>query len=310
MTTYIINRLLLLVPTLLGISLLVFISLHLIPGDPVLALVRVEGEIDEEVLEHLREQFGLNDPLPVQFVRFVGGLLRGDFGKSFISGMPVLDLIMERYPRTIVLAFSALGIALLLGVPLGVVAALKPHSFVANLSSFVSLIGLSVPGFYLGLMLIYLFGITLGWLPVIGLESPRHLIMPAFVLSFFSLAFIARMTRSGMIEVLQRDYVTTARAKGLRERAVIFQHALKNALIPVISIAGLSLGYSLGGAVLAETVFSIHGLGTLIVEGVLRRDFPVVQGGILFVAVNFVVVNLAVDIIYAFLDPRIRYRKA
>jgi peptide/nickel transport system permease protein len=304
-TRHILKRCLLLIPTLWGIATLVFLMLQLVPGDP--ARVLAGPEADAQTIATIRHNLKLDRPLIVQYGSFLARAVQGDLGTSFATHRPVTEEILARYPRTVALAFCGLGIALLFGISLGVISAIKPYSLLDNAGSILSLLGISMPGFWVGLMLIYVFGVQLHILPVVGLSSPKHLLMPAFVLSFFSMALLARMTRSGMIEVLQQDYIVTARAKGLRPRVVLLRHALKNALIPVVTVAALSVGNMLGGSVVIETVFSINGVGQLVVDSILRRDYPVVQGAVLFIAFNFVIVNLALDIAYAYVDPRIRF---
>ena len=336
MLKYIANRLLSLLPVLLGITLLVFIFLHFIPGDP--ATVLLGERATPEQVEALREQLGLNQPLPLQYLAFLGQLLRLDFGKSIISGIPISQEILTRWPATFELSVAAMFVAVVLGIPAGVFAAVNKNRWQDNMAMSGSLIGVSMPVYWLGLLLIYLFSVNLNWLPPSGrlgitqgygfepitgfyvLDSLiqfnipvlkdvlAHLILPAIALSTISLAIIARITRSAMLEVLSQDYIRTAKAKGLPQFQIVFIHALKNALLPVITIIGLQFGTLLGGAILTETIFSWPGIGTWIYEGILARDYPVVQGGVMFVAIAFVLLNLLVDISYAFFDPRIRYK--
>jgi peptide/nickel transport system permease protein len=336
MGRYIARRLLNLIPVLLGITLLVFTFLHLIPGDP--AVVMAGERATPEQVAALREQLGLNQPLPLQYLIFLGNLLRFDFGTSIISGVPIAQEIRIRWPATFELSVGAMLVAVILGIPAGVLAAVRKNSALDNLTMSGSLLGVSLPVYWLGLLLVYLFAVNLHWLPPSGRLSIEagfnfkpvtgfyvldallqgnfkalqdvlaHLVLPALTLGTIPLAILARLTRSAMLEVLSQDYIRTARAKGLLERWVIFKHALKNALLPVVTIIGLQFGTLLGGAILTETIFSWPGIGSWIYEGILARDYPVVQGGVVFVAIAFVLINLLVDISYAFLDPRIQYQ--
>jgi peptide/nickel transport system permease protein len=335
MGRYIFRRLLHLIPVLLGITLLVFAFLHLIPGDP--AVVMAGERATPEQVAALREQLGLNQPLPLQYLIFLGNLLRLNFGTSIISGVSIAEEIKTRWPATFELSVAAMLVATIIGIPAGVLAAVRKNSAVDNLTMSGSLLGVSLPVYWLGLLLVYLFAVNLQWLPPSGrisidagfnfkpitgfyvLDSLlqgdlralqdvlAHLILPAITLGTIPLAILARITRSAMLEVLSQDYIRTARAKGLLERWVILKHALKNALLPVITIIGLQFGTLLGGAILTETIFSWPGIGSWIYEGILSRDYPVVQGGVVFVAVAFVLINLLVDLSYAFFDPRIQY---
>ncbi len=333
MQTYMLKRLFLLLPVLLGISLVVFFVIHLIPGDPV--TVMLGEKASPEVAEKWREELGLNDPLYVQYSKFLGRAVQGDLGKSIRNGEMVSKLLVQRLPATLELTFISMLIAVTIGVFLGVVAAVRQYSIWDNFSMVLAIAGVSMPVFWLGLMLIIVFTINLGWLPATGRltvgldisrisglhlvdslltmnfkgfhDALRHLIMPAIALSAVQLAIIARLTRSSMLEVIRMDYIRTARAKGLSERVVIYKHAIRNALIPVITIIGLTLGRLLGGAVLTETVFAWPGIGKMAVDAIYARDFPLVQGIVLIVATGFVIVNLLVDYCYAMIDPRIRY---
>ncbi|WP_017300927.1 ABC transporter permease [Nodosilinea nodulosa] len=334
MGRYILRRLLQLVPVLLGISLLVFAFLHLIPGDP--AVTMLGDRATPDAVEKLRERMGLNEPLPLQYLTFLGNLLRFDLGTSIFTGVPISKEILQRWPATFELSVVAMAIALVIGIPAGVVAAVRKNSLVDNLAMGGSLLGVSMPVYWLGLLLVYLFAVNLQWLPPsgrIGINASfapitgfflldsliqgdfkalgdvlSHLILPALTLSTIPLAILARITRSAMLEVLSQDYIRTARSKGLKEFWVIGKHALKNAMLPVVTIIGLEFGTLLGGAILTETIFSWPGIGSWIYGGILQRDYPVVQGGVVFVAFVFVLVNLIVDLSYAFLDPRIQYK--
>jgi peptide/nickel transport system permease protein len=325
-----------LIPVLLGITLLVFAFLHLIPGDP--ATVMAGERATPEQVAAIREQLGLNKPLPLQYVSFIWNLIRLNLGTSIISGVSIADEIKLRWPATFELSVAAMLIATIIGIPAGVLAAVRRNSAIDNLTMSGSLLGVSLPVYWLGLLLVYLFAVNLNWLPPSGRLSVdagltfkpitgfyvldsllqlkfkaltdvlEHLVLPALTLSSIPLAIMARITRSAMLEVLSQDYIRTARAKGLLERWVIFKHALKNALLPVVTIIGLQFGKLLGGAILTETIFSWPGIGSWIYEGILNRDYPVVQGGVVFVAIAFVLINLLVDLSYAFLDPRIQYQ--
>jgi len=336
MARYIARRLLNLIPVLLGITLLVFVFLHLIPGDPAVVMAGERATPDQ--VAALREQLGLNKPLPLQYLVFLGNLLRFNFGTSIITGVPIAEEIRIRWPATFELSVAAMLVAVILGIPAGVLAAVRKNSAVDNLTMSGSLLGVSLPVYWLGLLLVYLFAVNLHWLPPSGRLSIdagfnfksitgfyvldallqgnlrvlkdvlAHLVLPALTLGTIPLAILARITRSAMLEVLSQDYIRTARAKGLLERWVIFKHALKNALLPVVTIIGLQFGTLLGGAILTETIFSWPGIGSWIYEGILSRDYPVVQGGVVFVAIAFVLINLLVDLSYAFLDPRIQYQ--
>jgi peptide/nickel transport system permease protein len=306
MIRYLKARLMAAVPVVLGVSLLVFASLYLLPGDPVQALVG-DVPVEKERLDALRKQLGLDQPPWVQYARFAGGALRGDLGQSLQTGRPVVQEILIQLPATLQLTAAALTFAVLVGVTLGSIAAIRHHTWLDGAIMLVALTGVSIPTFWLGLLLLLAFSLGLRWLPATGSEGLERLVMPAFALGYGASAVIARLTRGSMLEVLRQEYVVTARAKGLRERGVIVRHALKNALIPVITIVGLQLGNLLAGAVVVETVFSRQGVGRLLVGAILGKDFPVVQGTVLFIACLYVLINLVVDMSYALVDPRIRY---
>ncbi len=305
MVTYVARRLILLLPVLIGVSLVSFGLLQLVPGDP--ALILAGEEATEEVLTRIRHEYGLNQPLPVQFLAYLRHAVAGELGISIQSRQPVATLLAQRFPFTLKLAFLAILVSAILGVIAGVVAATRRNSTLDLAALLGSLVGISLPIFWLGLLAILIFSVKLRWLPAGGTGTLAHLILPALVLGAASSAVIARTTRASMLEVLRQDYVRTARAKGVGERVVIYRHALKNAMIPILTVFGLEFGYNLGGAVLTETVFSLPGVGRLIVEGIFARDYPVVQGALLLVATTFVLVNLLTDVAYAFFDPRIRY---
>lgn len=306
MSQYIIRRLLITLLLLLAITLIIFTMVRLIPGDPAV-LMAGQGATKEQI-EVTRARLGLDKHPVEQYFIFMGSLFRGDMGVSSRTRLPVSEEIMHRLPNTVRLAGAAMLIAIVVGVSAGVVAGIRRNSVFDYVSMLLALFGLSMPVFWLGLMLLLLFSVHLGWLPGPGAETWRHLILPAVTLGAASTAIIARMTRSSMLEVIRLDYVRTARAKGLTERVVIARHALKNALIPVVTVIGLQMGLLLGGAVLTEIVFAWPGIGRLLVDAILARDYPVIQGVVLVIAAMFILVNLVVDIIYVYLDPRIRYQ--
>lgn len=307
MFAYTLKRILALIPVLLGVSLLVFGSLYLTPGDP-LSAVLGEAVVSKEQMDALRQQYGFDDPIYVQYLRFAGRALQGDLGRSYRYNQPVLQQIRDQLPATVQLTLAAMLFAVLLGVPLGVLAAIYHNTWVDFTAMLVALAGISIPTFWSGLILLLIFALELGWLPATGTQGWQRLLMPAFTLGYGAAAIIARLTRSSMLEVLRQAYVTTARAKGLPGRLVIVRHTLKNALIPVITIVGLQFGNLLAGAVVVETVFSRQGIGRLLVDAILSKDFPTVQGTVLLVALVYVLINLAVDLSYAAVDPRIRYQ--
>lgn len=305
MFRYIMKRILWLVPILLGVSFIVFTIMYLSPGDPV-TLILGEGA-SEEAYEALRIQMGLDRSFIEQFFSYIRRVVFDlDLGRSYVSNRVVLDEILVRLPNTIRLASWSILFATLIGVPLGVISATRPYSKLDNAVMFISLMGVSMPTFWQALLLIILFTSTLGWLPATGFTTWQQMIMPVAALATSSMGMIARITRSSMMDVLDQDYIRTSQAKGVPDGRVIFQHALKNALIPVVTVIGLQFGALLGGAVLTETIFSINGLGTMMVNAIRTRDSMVVQGGVLFIAFIFTLVNLCVDILYAYIDPRIR----
>ncbi|MGH2453304.1 MAG: ABC transporter permease [bacterium] len=305
MWRYIAKRLLLTIPVLFGVSFVVFAMVRIIPGDPAQA---VAGEAaTRELVEGIRRDLGLDRPILVQYGMFLQGLARGDLGRSIRSRLPVSIDLKVRIPKTLTLAAAGMLVATIVGVSAGIISSVRPYSYVDATVMVIALLGLSMPVYWSGLMLILLFAVQLQWLPAVGSDSLAHLVLPAITLGFTSAAIIARMTRSSMLEVLRSDYIRTARAKGLAERVVVGAHALRNALIPVITVIGLQTGTLLSGAVLTESVFAWPGVGRLMVEGILARDYPVVQAAVLVVAVSFVFVNLIVDVLYAVVDPRIRY---
>lgn len=308
MLRYALGRLLGTVPVLFGVTLLVFLMAWVTPGDPVVAMLGEASQgISRQALEDLRRELGLDRPLPVQYVDYVAGLLRGDLGDSIRSRRPVLAEIRDRLPATIELALAALAIAVALGVALGVLAAVRKRTWVDGAAIAVALVGVSVPVFWSGFLLMIVFALELGWLPASGRGTWRHLVLPAVTVGVSSAAFIARITRGAVLEALAQDYVRTARAKGLAQRRVVLRHALRNAMLPIVTVVGLQLGGLLGGAVLTETVFAWPGVGRLLVDAIVARDLPLVQGSVLVVSLLFILVNLAVDLSYAAINPRVRY---
>ncbi len=306
MIRYIQLRILRAIPVLLGISVIVFMMLHLVPGDPVTAMLNESSGASAEAVELKREQLGLNDPLYVQYFRFLKNAVRGDFGNSIISGRDVTGMILDVLPATLQLTFAAMGIAIVSGVTLGVLAAVFRGKWVDSLSMVISLIGVSVPVFFLGIIFIYLFSIRLNLVPVTSSGGGARIILPAITLGLGSAAIITRLVRTSLLEVLRQEYIQTARAKGLSEQKTIVVHGLRNALIPVVTIVGLQFGALLGGAVITETVFARRGIGQLAVNAVIDRDFPLVQGTILLSAAGYLLINLLVDVSYAWLDPRVQ----
>ncbi|MFP4638723.1 MAG: ABC transporter permease, partial [Spirochaetaceae bacterium] len=327
------KRILIAVPTLVGVSILVFLLVHMVPGDPI--DVMLGPRATEETRQTLEARLGLDQPLPVRYWNWATDVARGDWGRSIRSREPVMDQILRRLPATLELSVTALVIAFVIGIVFGVTAARRRNTAVDHAAVGFSLVGVSVPVFWLGLMLMFLFSVALGWLPVSGrimsgaritrvtgfylidtllggsprlfVNALRHLILPAASLATISFALITRITRSSMLDVLHEDYIRTARAKGLSARSVVYKHALKNAMIPVVTVTGLQLGMLIGGSILTETVFSWPGIGRLVIQAINNRDYPMVQGVVLFISGAFIVINIVVDAIYAILDPRIRY---
>ncbi|MBU0463818.1 MAG: ABC transporter permease [Proteobacteria bacterium] len=305
MLNFLLKRLLAIIPVLLGITLLLFFMLRMLPGDPAQVLAgQMASPADVEII---RVQMGLDKPIHIQYASFLNRLFHLDLGLSARTQNPVIEEIWAKLPNTVLLALCAITLACAFGIPAGIIAAVRPYSWVDYLVTIASLFGISMPVFWLGIMLIIVFAVILQWLPAGGIGTWQHLVLPSITLASFVVAFIARMTRSCMLEVLSQDYVTTARSKGLKEKAIIIKHALKNALIPIITVVGLQFGLLLGGAVLTETVFAWPGLGRLIVDSILARDYAMIQGSILIFGLLYTLVNLVVDLTYAFVDPRIRY---
>ncbi|QTN00444.1 ABC transporter permease subunit [Sediminibacillus dalangtanensis] len=312
MVSLIVRRFFQLILLLIGISFLVFMSMHIAPGDPASIIGGPTASASD--LEAIRESLGLNKPVLVQYVDYLSGILHGDLGYSFQTNQSVADAIITRFPNTLNLAIASMIVAIIIGVTAGIISAVKQNSWFDVSSTTIALAGISIPNFWLGTMLILLFSVTLQWLPVGGLNAPfytvegiKQLILPAITLGTGSAAMIARMSRSTMLEVIRADYIRTAKAKGVRQRGVIWIHALRNAMIPVITVIGVNFGALLGGTIITEQVFAINGVGRLMIDAIAARDFPVVQATVLLVAALFVLVNLIVDIIYALIDPRISY---
>jgi len=315
MQAYILGRLAQAVPVLFGVSVVVFLLVKLVPGDPAMALLGPQAQPAE--IEALRAAWGLDQPLPVQYWRWLSRALQGDLGRSLELREPVTDLVLARFKNTLILTLSSMVVALVIGLTAGIVSATRQYSLLDRTTMLLALFGNCMPTFWLGLVLILIFSVGLGWFPTSGMYSLRgsggfldllsHLVLPALTLGSASTAIIARLTRSSMLEVVRQDYVRTARAKGLAEDRVILGHALKNALLPVVTVVGLQVGFLLGGAVLTETVFSWPGVGLQLYRAISTRDIPLIQGGVLLIAVTFVFINLVVDVLYAYLDPRIRY---
>jgi peptide/nickel transport system permease protein len=305
MHPYLARRLLLALPVVLGVVTLVFLLIHLIPGDP------VEIMLGESALpadrDALREALGLDRPIPEQYGSFLWGLCRGDLGVSLQQRRPVTALIREHYPATLELTLAAMLISLLIALPAGILSGIRQYSVLDHSTMFLALLGVSMPNFWLGPLLIWVFSIQLGWFPVSGKGGLAHLVLPAVTLGASMAAIVARMTRSSVLEVLREDYVMTARAKGLSEARVILKHVLRNAMLPVLTVVGLQFGALLAGSIITETIFSWPGLGTLMVKAIQTRDYPVVQGCVLIIALSYVLVNLLTDLLYGVIDPRIRY---
>ncbi len=306
MGPYLIRRLVATIPVWFAILTLVFLMRPLVPGDPV-KIMFFGRSTSPEVVENMRHQLGLDDPLPVQYVRYVGDVMRGDLGTSITTRKPVTQEIIDRYPATLQLAVGSLLVSILVGLVTGILAAVYKDSLIDTLAMIFAMGGLSMPAFWFGLVMIYFFSVKLAWFSVIPDGSLKSLVLPAVTLGLIASSVVARLVRSAMLEVLGQDYIRTARAKGLRERRVLIRHALGNAMVPVVTILGLQFGGLLSGAFIIEAVFAWHGIGELAVKSFAKRDFPLIQGIVLVVATSYVLVNLAVDILYGFLDPRITY---
>ncbi len=314
MKTYIVGRVLALIPVALVVATIAFVLIHLAPGDPASIIAGPDASADD--IGKIQHQLGLDAPLPVQLVRWYGRLLQGDLGTSIFLRKPVTAAIFDRVEPTLLLTAVATLISVIIGVPAGIVSARRQNTAADQSLMMFALIGISVPNFLLGLLLILVFAVRLGWFPVAGyspledgwLATLRSLVLPAFALGFVQSALVARITRSSMLDVLREQFILAARAKGLAEKALVYKHALKNAMIPIVTIIGVSFALLIGGAVVVETVFNIPGVGRLIISAVLRRDYPVIQGVVLCIAGVYMLVNLLVDLSYLFLDPRVRYQ--
>ncbi len=307
MLRYALRRLILTIPVLLGVLILTFAMMHLIPGDPVRAMFLESGGGSQEQIDQIRDVLGLNDPLHVQFWHYLTNVLQGNLGRSILTNQPVLGQLVDNFPETLQLTLAGMGVAIVIGFTLGIIAAVKRGSWIDNATMFFSLTGVSIPSFWLGLLLIYLFSVRFHLIPVVGGPTWKALILPAVALGLQASAIIARLVRTSLLEVLNEPYITTARAKGLGMRPVIFSHAMRNALLPVVTIVGLQFGNLLSGAVIIETVFARQGIGRILVEALRGRDFTTAQGAVLFVATVYVLVNLGVDLLYGVIDPRISH---
>ena len=304
MVNFIVRRILQTIPVLFGVIVITFILMYMVPGDPVVSMV---GErYDEETIHKLRKELHLDDSLPMQFVHYVSNVMRGDFGKSFITGGSVSEELLIKFPNTLILAVASMIIAIITGLTMGIVSSLKPQSILDKITMFFALAGISAPVFWVGLMLILFIGVFLQWLPPTGFGGIEHIILPAITLGLRSAAYLARLTRATMLDVLNQDYIRTARMKRLPEWKVILKHGFPNILIPIITVIGTDFGSYLSGAVLTESIFGWPGIGRYALEAILKRDFPVIQGTVLFMALMFILANLIVDIFYGIVDPRMR----
>ena len=306
MTRFLLNRLLQAIPTVLLVSVLVFLMLYFIPGDPAAIFIGDKPSTPER-LAKIREDMGLNRPFYEQYLSYIGNALHGDLGKSLNNNRPVLNEILSRLPSTLELTLAAMFIAATIGIGLGILAAIKHNTLIDTIATTLALIGISLPVYWSALILIVVFSVNLKWFPPIGQGGINRLVLPAFALGFLSAGELARIVRSAMLEVLSQEYILTARAKGLAERVIIRRHALQNALIPIVTILGLTFGQLLGGAVLTETIFARLGIGRMYIEGILNKDFTLVQGATLFIAIAYVLINILIDVLYVYIDPRIKY---
>lgn len=304
MLRYIFKRLLQLIPMLLILSLIVFFMVRMIPGDPVKNMLGID--VPQEMVEVERERLGLNDPLPQQYIRFMAELFHGDLGTSIVTGKPVWDELMSRYPNTLILAFGGIVVAAIGGILVGILAAVFHNKFWDNCIMVLSMLAVSTPSFFLALILMLVFTLNLRWFPSMGAITPARMVLPIITLGTQAIGFIARTTRSAMLDVIGQDYIRTSRSRGIPNRVITFSHTMKNALIPILTAIGLRFGSLLAGSAIVETVFSIKGVGRFVVDSVSKRDYPAVQGCVLVLAVTFVVINTLVDLIYAFVDPRIK----
>ena len=304
MLRYIFKRLVQLIPMLLILSMIVFFMVRMIPGDPVKNMLGID--VPQEMVEVERERLGLNDPLPQQYIRFMTELFHGDLGTSIVTGKPVWDELMSRYPNTLILAFGGIVVAAIGGILVGILAAVFHNKFWDNCIMVLSMLAVSTPSFFLALILMLVFTLNLRWFPSMGAITPARMVLPIVTLGTQAIGFIARTTRSAMLDVIGQDYIRTSRSRGIPNRIITFSHALKNALIPILTAIGLRFGSLLAGSAIVETVFSIKGVGRFVVDSVSKRDYPAVQGCVLVLAVTFVVINTLVDLMYAFVDPRIK----
>ena len=305
MLRYIFKRILMMIPVLLGVLFLVFTMNEISPGDPAAMIAGDAASV--EVVEQIREDLGLNKPLPVRFFNYTKNLvLHGDLGTSYKTKRPVVDEVMARLPTTILLSLTSAAFAVLLSIPIGIISAIKQNTWIDNLLMVLALIGVAMPAFWQGLMTIILFSVKLGWFPSYGFTTPAHWFMPVLTIGTGAMASLVRITRSSMLEVIRQDYIRTARAKGQTERKVIISHALRNSMIPIITAIAIQLGSMLGGAIVTETVFAIPGIGMLMIQSIKARDYPTIQGAVVVIAVMFSLLNLVVDIIYTFVDPRLK----
>ena len=303
---YIFKRLLTALPVVFGVITIAFVLLYLLPGDPASTMLARSGASAEDIAQ-LRTDLGLDDPLLVQYAKYISNIVRGDFGRSMVSQEPVLKLLMARIPTTLELVMVALLLAVPIGTLLGTIAAVNQNSWIDRVVVALASVGVSMPSFWLGLMLILFFSVTLGWLPSFGQGSVKHLILPAAVLGFGAIGTITRTARTSMVDVLKQDYIVTARSKGLAEHTMLLRHALRNALIPIVTIVGLQFGWLISGSIIVEAVFSRQGLGLILIDSVLEQDLPVVQGAVLLSSVLYIFLNLIVDLVYGFVDPKVRY---
>jgi ABC-type dipeptide/oligopeptide/nickel transport system permease component len=306
MGRYIFKRLLIALPVIFGVITVTFVLLYLLPGDPASTMLARSGASAQQIAQ-LRTELGLDDPLYIQYAKYLSSTVQGDFGRSIVSQEPVLTLLMERIPTTLELVIAALLLAIPFGTLLGMIAAVHQNTWIDRLVVAFASIGVSMPSFWLGLMLILFFSVTLGWLPSFGQGSLKHLILPAAVLGFGAIGTITRTARTSMLDVLKQDYIITARSKGLAEHTTLLRHAIRNALIPIVTIIGLQFGWLLSGAIIVEAVFSRQGLGLILIDSVLEQDLPVVQGAVLLTSVIYIFLNLVVDLTYGFVDPKVRY---
>ncbi len=309
MLKYTIKRLLQLIPTLIIVSFIVFSMVRLIPGDPITLLYGLSesGGADEEYIDYMREQYGLNDPLVVQYANWIGKIFKGDLGTSLYTHKPIITELANRYKNTIILAVGGTVVGSLVGMVFGIIAAINHNKFGDNVIMVFSMLAVSTPSFFLAMLLMLFFSLKLGWLPSLGLKGPAYAVLPILTLGLGAVGMISRTTRSSMLDVINQDYIRTSRSRGIANNKIVFVHALRNALIPVLTAIGLRFGHLLAGAALVETVFSIPGLGRFMVDGISNRDYPVVQSTVLVFAVTFVVVNTIVDLLYGLADPRVKY---